>query len=102
MGPDVPVEDFALLQRSRGADLVCISFSDAAAGADVGRSVRILAELYERARPYALALGGDIDPARIPDVVPFTDLDVFTRVADFDEALDAGFGTTRTAPEMSA
>ena len=79
-GPDVPVEDFGALQRSREATLVCISLPPPAAAGDAARVVRVLGATYDASRPYALALGGrferDVDLALLSGA--------FTAVATFD------------------
>ena len=58
LGPDVPIEDFGALQRSREATLVCVSLPPPAAAGDAARVVRVLGETYDASRPYALAIGG--------------------------------------------
>ena len=49
LGPDVPIEDFGVIQRGRGASLVCISLTPPAAAGDVARAVRILESSTTRA-----------------------------------------------------
>lgn len=94
VGADVPVEEFAAVQRARRATLVCVSFAPPNTVADVRRCVRILGEFYEPGAPYALALGGNVEgPARLDELAPpFRDVGVFESAAAFDAALDAGFG----------
>jgi methanogenic corrinoid protein MtbC1 len=58
LGANVPCEEFAGIQASLGADLVCISFIPPMANADARRCARILAGAYLPERPYALAMGG--------------------------------------------
>jgi excisionase family DNA binding protein len=58
LGPDVPVEEFAAVQTSASASLVCVSFSPPHTLADIRRAVRILSEFYREEHPYALAVGG--------------------------------------------
>ncbi len=58
LGADVPVDEFAAMQRNRDARLVCVSFAPPRAGADVERCTTILREFYRADHPYALALGG--------------------------------------------
>ncbi len=76
LGPNVPLEDFATIQRAQAASLVCISLSPPKSTPDVVRAVRVLGELYRPQYPYALALGGSVGN---PDPVdlhpgPFEDL----------------------------
>ena len=65
LGANVPVEEFAEIQRSQGASLVCISFSPKNALPDLQRAVRVLGEFYRPDSGYALALGGTL--ADLPD-----------------------------------
>lgn len=94
LGADVPVEDFAAMQRSRSAGLVCISFAPPNTAADMKRALRILGEFYERGQPYTLVLGGDLAEAPFLDDVdlPFRELGIFGSTAEFDAALAEGFG----------
>ncbi len=94
LGADVPVEDFAAMQKSRDADLVCISFAPPNTAADMKRAVRILGEFYDRAHPYALALGGDLSESPFLDDVelPFRELGILGSMRDFDRALSEDFG----------
>ncbi|MEX2526158.1 MAG: cobalamin-dependent protein [Gemmatimonadota bacterium] len=73
LGPDVPVEEFAAIQRAQAARLVCVSFSPPATGADMVRCFRMLTEFYRPSSPYALAFGGGVsDPVSvIPEDLPF-------------------------------
>jgi len=93
LGPDVPIEDFAALQRSREAALVCISLPPPAAAGDAARVVRVLGEMYDAGRPYALALGGrfqgDVDAALLAGA--FTSVATFDGCHAFAEALTGGF-----------
>ena len=94
LGPDVPVEDFGVIQRGRRATLVCISLPPVASGGDIARAVRLLAELYEPSAPYALAFGGgsirEADDTLLRG--PFTDVRVFESCRTFETALKAGLG----------
>lgn len=94
LGADVPVEDFAAIQRSRNAGLVCVSFAPPNTAADMKRCVRILGEFYERAYPYTLVLGGDLSETPFLDdlELPFLDIGTFGSMAAFDAALVDGFG----------
>ena len=102
LGPDVPVEDFATLQRSRGAQLVCVSFASPAIQADVNRCVRILAEFYSRAHPYSLALGGGaiMDPTVSFGTTPFSEVGVFPSIRSLVDGLEDGFAATSEMAEM--
>lgn len=93
VGPDVPPEDFAVVQRARGASLLCISLTPPAAGGDVARAVETLARFYDSSRPYALALGGTIDGAVGSDLLrgPFSGSRMFSGCEEFREALLSGF-----------
>jgi excisionase family DNA binding protein len=96
VGADVPVEDFAAVQRARAARLVCVSFAPPSTAADMQRCVRILSEFYDRAAPYTLALGGNVgEPAALAGLPrPFRELAVFGSAASFSDALDGGFAVS--------
>jgi methanogenic corrinoid protein MtbC1 len=93
LGPDVPVEDFDAMQRSRGATMVCVSLPPPAAGGDVARVVRVLGERYDASRPYALAIGGqfgnEVDPGLLTGA--FTSVATFGSCETFEAALERGF-----------
>lgn len=93
LGADVPVEDFAAMQKARGAALVAVSFAPPSSGADMKRCIRILSEFYDASHPYALALGGQMtDSVDFSDLEPpFTELGAFDSVTAFEQALGAGF-----------
>lgn len=93
LGPDVPVEEFAVVQRGRDASLVCVSLPPAAQPGDVARAVRILGEFYDAAHPYALALGGAVSGAMGSDLVagPFADVRIFEACQALGEALRGDF-----------
>ena len=99
LGPDVPVEDFAAMQRSRDAALVCVSLPPPAAGGDVSRVARVLGERYDASRPYALAIGGQFDAEVDPSLLTgaFTSVDTFGTCAAFEEALERGFAPQAVA-----
>lgn len=96
LGPDVPVEDFAVMQRGRDAALVCISLPPGAQAGDVSRAVRLLGDLHDPARAYTLALGGAVPQGMDPAVLegPFTDVRCFGSCAQLREALESGFAST--------
>lgn len=95
LGADVPVEDFAAMQKARGASLVGVSFAPPSSGADMKRCIRILSEFYDREHPFALALGGQMtDSVDLSDLSPpFTELGAFDSVTAFNKALAEGFAT---------
>lgn len=95
LGPDVPVEEFAMIQRGREASLVCVSLPPFAQPGDLGRAVRILTEFYDPSRPYSLALGGAVPDADPPLLAgPFTDCRVFSSCVGLREALQGDFATS--------
>jgi excisionase family DNA binding protein len=94
LGPDVPLDDFAVVQRTRGAGLLCVSLAPPAAGGDLARAVETLARFYDPAYPYALAFGGTVEGTIEPDLLrgPFIESRLFAGCRDFREALESGFG----------
>jgi MerR family transcriptional regulator, light-induced transcriptional regulator len=92
LGADVPVEDFAAIQRARQAELVCVSFAPPNTAADMMRCVRILTGFYDRSHPYALALGGAVDdpPTFDGPAPPFGELGVYRSITEFETELNAG------------
>ena len=61
LGADVPLEEFAEVQRAQGASLVCISLSPRSTLPDLQRAIRVLGEYYRPRYPYALGLGGSLE-----------------------------------------
>lgn len=98
LGADVPVEDFAAIQKARGAGLVAVSFAPPSTGADMKRCIRILSEFHDPAHPFAVAMGGiPMDSVDLTDLdPPFTELSIFNSIAGFHEALVAGFASPAT------
>jgi excisionase family DNA binding protein len=93
-GPDVPIEDFGVLQMSREASLVCISLPPGAVLGDVTRVLAILREFYDRGRPYALALGGSLPVGSgSSTATPFEAMELFDSVGGLEAAVSAGFGS---------
>jgi methylmalonyl-CoA mutase cobalamin-binding subunit len=85
LGADVPVEEFAQIQRAQGASLVCISVSPENAIPDVQRIIRVLGEFYRPGYPYALGLGGVIGAVSgesIPEG-PFLSQSISSTARDF-------------------
>jgi excisionase family DNA binding protein len=93
LGPDVPLEDFAVVQRGRAASLVCISLAPPATVGDVARAVDTLGRFYDASAPYALAFGGAVGGGVAPDLLkgPFRDAEVFSGCVAIREAIQAGF-----------
>lgn len=90
LGPDVPVEEFAAVQRSREAGLVCVSFAGVGAMGEVRRCLRILGEFYRKTHPYSLVLGGDIDQEVDVAPQPFERLDFVRSSKEFVAWLTSG------------
>ena len=61
LGADVPLEEFAGVQRAQGASLVCISLSPRSTLPDLQRAIRVLGDYYRPGYPYALGLGGSLE-----------------------------------------
>lgn len=99
LGPDVPAEDFAIIQRGREATLACISMPPMAAPGDMVRAVRILGEFYDPGRPYSLAFGGTVPEDQAADILqgPFQEARMFGACSAFREAVQNGFGIAETA-----
>lgn len=99
MGPDVPIEDFGVMQQGRGASLVCISLTPPAAAGDVARAVRVLDQFYDPGHPYALAFGGSIDGTVDPELLAgsFANAGVFGSCEEFASGVQAGFGVPEVA-----
>lgn len=98
LGPDVPTEEFAVIQRGRAASLVCLSLPPQSQGGDVARVVRVLGGFYDPALPYALALGGGAPPAVHDHVLegPFANVALFGSCDQLGQALEQGF-----APQLA-
>lgn len=99
LGADVPVEDFAVIQRGRQASLVCVSLPPSAQAGDVARAVRILGEFYDASHPYTLALGGSGPVIGGEGVLtgPFTQVRLFDTCAALREALQVDFASVPQA-----
>jgi excisionase family DNA binding protein len=93
LGPDVPMEDFAVIQRGRGASLMCVSLPSVGAGGTLARAVRVLGEFYDPSTPYTLALGGTVLAGADPSFLagPFAQVRTFDRCHELVEALQGGF-----------
>lgn len=91
LAADVPVEEFAVIQRGRDATLVCVSLPPGTQRGDVARALRVLTEFHDPSRPYALAPGGGV-----PDGVgslegPFVAVRGFASCEELRAALVDGF-----------
>jgi excisionase family DNA binding protein len=91
LGPDVPIEDIATVQRNRAARLVCVSLGPNPTPGDVGRVIRVMAGLYDEAEPYALELGGRMTGPLDPDLLrgPFLHVGVHDSCASLCRTVDS-------------
>lgn len=89
LGPNVPVEEFAMVQRAQVADLVCISFSSNNTLPDLQRAIKVLSQFYQPRTPFALALGGNLDGVSVEDLEdgPFDALSFSRSAGEFQEWL---------------
>ncbi|MDX1568821.1 MAG: cobalamin-dependent protein [Longimicrobiales bacterium] len=92
LGADVPLEEIAEIQITRGADLVCISVGPTDGRGGAVRALRLLSLLYRPESPYAIALGGEelspkTDSDWIPDPLPFRDVGIFAGAVEFESWL---------------
>ncbi len=93
-GADVPAEDFGVIQMSREASLVCVSLPPSGTMGDVSRTLEILGEFYDRARPYSVVFGGPSFiglEGRVNDG-PFESVSFLQECRTLTEALDSGLG----------
>jgi hypothetical protein len=90
LGPNVPAQDFAEIQRAQSADLVCISCSPNRNLQDLKRAVSLLSAMYSPAHPYRLSFGGSLLGISREDLPsgPFTSLDFFSSSETFGAWLD--------------
>lgn len=93
LGSNVPVEEFAQIQRAYGASLVCLSLSPSHTLPDLQRIVRVMSEFYRPEHPYALAAGGG--PASSPATEvprgPFEDQLLSSSAQDFQDWIQTRF-----------
>ena len=112
LGANVPGEEFAAQQQRWGADLVCVSFTPPRGPADAVRLVRSLAQGYDPARPYHLALGGGALDGKVvdPPYRPFRSFAVLGSLVELaawldgrrdSAALSEGAATDPSAAESS-
>jgi MerR family transcriptional regulator, light-induced transcriptional regulator len=91
LGADTPADEFAALQRSLGAELVCVSFSPPASAGQMRRCLEVLVEFHRDRQPYDLAFGGRATPlvdAEAEDGLPFRRFGIFHAAGDFEAWLD--------------
>lgn len=83
LGADVPAEEIGWQQQQWRAELVALSFVPPLTRADVLRTLRVLGQLYDEARPYTLVLGGG-GAAEVGDIHgPFRSIHIFQNLSDF-------------------
>jgi excisionase family DNA binding protein len=100
LGPNVPADDFGRFQKSRDADLVCISLGPDHTMGDVSRTLTLLRSLYDRSRPYRLVLGGSLLGSASDDLLsgPFEGVALINSCAELSTELASA---APEAPEVS-
>ena len=85
LGADVPTEDVAAQQMREKASLICLSFVPPQIGADVDRTLDLLALHYEAIGGPAVAVGGSAVSGAGPGARtgPFDDVRFFNRIEPF-------------------
>jgi len=100
LGADVPIEEYVALQKRQAADLVAISFVPPHGPAVAQRTLRVLAELYDRNHPYALIFGGggleEYKPMSAD--MPFSALANLTSISALESWLDAQIAAGHFSP----
>lgn len=96
LGPDVPTEAFAQQQQQHGAGLVVVALTPGHPPAEAWALARLLAQLYDPATPYRLAVGGgtplaEAPPGTLADL-PFLAVQDFATMAAFAAWLDGEAG----------
>jgi len=94
-GPDVPIKDFGVIQMSYEASLVCISLPPAGTMGHVSRTLDVLGENYNHARPYSIVFGSPsgLSPDRVSDEGPFESVAFFEECETLRQALEQGLGS---------
>lgn len=90
LGPDVPAEDFGLIQKGREAELMCISLGPDHSVGDVAHTVTLLGSMYDRSRPYSLVFGGAPEGSLREGYLdgPFESVDFFDSCAELAVKID--------------
>lgn len=85
LGADVPTEDVAAQQMRENASLICLSFVPPQIGADVDRTLDLLALHYGATGGPAVAVGGSAVDGASPGARsgPFEDVRPFNRIEPF-------------------
>ncbi|MGI9629184.1 MAG: MerR family transcriptional regulator [Longimicrobiales bacterium] len=100
LGPDVPIEEFLITQRRVGASLVCVSFTPPLGAPEVHRFVRVLGDLAEPDKPFAVAVGGQgaADAVLASDPAPFSAIARITSLTSLDRWVAEIPRATEVAP----
>jgi excisionase family DNA binding protein len=103
-GPDVPIDDFGVIQKSREASLVCVSLPAGGSLGDVARTLSSLRAQYDLARPYAVAFGGTATATLEGQIHedPFESVGFYPDCASVELGLAAGLGATASARPAGA
>ena len=93
-GPDVPIAGFSVIQMSHEASLVCISLPPGGTMGDVSRTLDVLGQTYNRARPYAIAFGGPSHVSLEGETRegPFESVSFFQECSSLRRAIEQGLG----------
>jgi excisionase family DNA binding protein len=98
LGADTPAEEFAAMQRSREAELVCVSFSPPASVAHMRRCLDVMSEFYRSEVPYHLAFGGLSSPLIEAEAVngPWETFQIHPSAEAFERWLNGGVSGVKT------
>ena len=98
LGADTPPEEFAAIQRARGAELVCVSFSPPTSVGHMRRCLDVLREFYRPGSPFDLVFGGaatgDLD---FEGELPFRTFQAFPSTVEFLGWVQSSRSTTAGA-----